>query len=272
MAQTWGFDNSKLQLYGIGTEIGGWHNIEALSKWPVGSIWGVEGDVLYALVRYLDPEYVVELGTYHGCSATHIAMALHHNGSGGKLICVENGGYGLAQPDRVPSELLSYMTFKKANAEDFMASKELDGKVGLIFEDSAHDTETTRRVWVNAARKLKAGGVILSHDAEHYLVGKAIRDGIVASGIDDFRTYRILSPQMNQTDLCGLAMWRKPEETIVYTDMWETPDKAMQPEMLARANEIVGAIEDAKVKVVNAPKRRTPAKRKTPAKRQAKAK
>ena len=41
-------------------------------SWVSGSVWTVEGKVLYAMVRALKPQEVIEFGTAQGCSSTHI--------------------------------------------------------------------------------------------------------------------------------------------------------------------------------------------------------
>ena len=51
-------------------------------KWPSGSIWGVEGQILYALTRILKPNTIIEIGTSIGCSTEHFLRALDMNSKG----------------------------------------------------------------------------------------------------------------------------------------------------------------------------------------------
>lgn len=44
---------------------------------------------LYALIRWLSPIHVVEVGTHLGMSAVWMARALQENGDGGRLTCID---------------------------------------------------------------------------------------------------------------------------------------------------------------------------------------
>lgn len=263
MAQTWGFDNSKLQIYGIGTDIGGWHTSAERSKWPMGSIWEAEGKVLYALTRILDPQIVLDLGTYYGCSTTHIATALLHNQSGGRLICVENGHQGVPQPGNIPLELQSMIEFVNDNAEDYVERPDLDwSQIGLVFEDTLHTAELTSRLWRSITARLKPGAMLVSHDAEHFSVGHAVKQGIMESGVQDWRSYAIETDGMDRQHLCGLAMWRKPEIAPLQAGV----------DVINEGLERAAAAINERIEKAKATSKRTPAKRKTPTKRASKAK
>jgi predicted O-methyltransferase YrrM len=75
-------DARALLAYAEEDRIGGWHENPEQRRWMTGSLWEVKGQILYALVRAIKPEHVVEIGTWFGCSATHIleAMANNHRG------------------------------------------------------------------------------------------------------------------------------------------------------------------------------------------------
>ncbi len=51
-------------------------------KLASGSVWGVEGQILYALTRILKPNTIVEIGTYFGCSTEYFLYALDKNSKG----------------------------------------------------------------------------------------------------------------------------------------------------------------------------------------------
>ena len=55
MADNYGLDAQQLIAYAAEDEIGGW---TYLGYWPGGSIWAVEGKILYALIRAIQPEQV----------------------------------------------------------------------------------------------------------------------------------------------------------------------------------------------------------------------
>lgn len=184
--------------------IGGWDADTHLYGWAAGSLWSVEGKVLYALVRALKPLLCVEFGTWHGCSASHIASALKANGVG-KLICVDHGGFGSVH---IAPDLLSYIEFKSADLFDYLQSNL--AACDFIFEDAEHLPDQVAAVWGAAVHDglLANGGMIVSHDAMHYLVGENVQAGIAAAGIEG-----VLSILIEPSD-CGLAVWRKLSKTI----------------------------------------------------------
>src|SRR6185369_14497583 len=70
-------------------KLGGYHINEALRTFAMGSCWGVEGQILYALVRWLKPKVIAEIGGWAGCSAAHLALAVKANGVG-KIFSIDN--------------------------------------------------------------------------------------------------------------------------------------------------------------------------------------
>lgn len=194
--------------YAYEDEIGGYHSDKSQEKWPVGSIWGVEGQVLYAIIRALKPEFVIELGGFYGCSTSHILAALHKNDYG-KVYCVDNNTLGVESVGSlIPQEYRARWDFAHEEAVTWLLRSENmwgNFKSGLIFEDLDHSLETTREVWKAAYRLTDNGGFILSHDAMHEPEGTRIRAGIMQSGIDmhNVRFYPI------EPSDCGLAVYRK---------------------------------------------------------------
>ncbi|MEM4720657.1 MAG: class I SAM-dependent methyltransferase [Candidatus Methanomethylicaceae archaeon] len=49
-----------------------------------------EGELLYGLVRVVRPLFVLETGTNIGISTRYIALALEHNGDGGRVVTIEH--------------------------------------------------------------------------------------------------------------------------------------------------------------------------------------
>lgn len=178
---------------------------------PAGSIWRVEGQVLYALVRALRPQRVLEIGTYYGCSATHILQALRDNGSG-TLVCIDlNDGVG----SLIPPTLRSHLAIVQADMFQWLPNLTQDEGFDFIWEDSAHTVETTEFAWRSAYRLLPPGGMILSHDAEHFRLTEQVKEGIARAGLfsatPPARTYLIAPSD------CGLAVWRKlPAQVVAY--------------------------------------------------------
>jgi hypothetical protein len=66
-----------------------------------------------------------------------------------------------------------------------------------------------REIWQQAGTRLQAGGVMISHDAAHYLVGEQVTQGIRDAGITDYSVHLI------EPSDCGFALWVKPGKPTV---------------------------------------------------------
>jgi len=211
IANAYGLDSYDLIGYSYEDEISGWD--QGYGDWPVGSLWTVEGRILYALIRALQPNMVVEIGTNVGCSASHIASALKMNGTG-KLMTFDTAGSVVIPPDKdghsavykpgqlIPDDLRPFV--EVVNADGIKYLREYIGEVDFIFEDGAHSFEGTRDAWVAGLAVLNPGGLLISHDAAHFLVGETIRKGIAAAGVVP-NIYEV------QPSDCGLAIYRQPQ-------------------------------------------------------------
>lgn len=169
-------------------------------EWPAGSIWAVEGYVLYAIVRALKPDQVLEIGTNRGCSATHILTALADNKHG----LLESIDIWDQAGDMIPDHLRWRWRFTGADALKVLANPLKDLRPSIVFEDGPHDTEfTTRAIALSLMFQPK---VIISHDACHPLVGEAITaawDQVFGVG----NYHKVLIPPSD----CGLAIWVREE-------------------------------------------------------------
>ena len=189
--------------------IGGYHVDESLRVFPQGSLWEVEGKMLYALIRWLKPDVVAEIGGWVGCSASHLAAAVKANGSG-KVISVDSGEGGQEHGRLLLPELREWVTFVQADGRDWLASQP-DGSIGLLFEDADHSTQLTADISKLAVKKIQPAGYYLNHDAAHDFavvgggmkvpspVGRAVRDGLDIAKVY-FRTY------LAEPSDCGLAL------------------------------------------------------------------
>lgn len=156
-------DAAELIRYADEDTVGGWHRDESERQWPTGSMWAVEGQFLYALVRALRPALVVEAGTMFGCSAAHILSALLKNRFG-KLVSIdENAGSGKL----IPRDLRDRWEFVAGNAAALIPSS-----ADIVVEDTDHYEDT--HAILMAAKRSKAK-LVIAHDAEHYLVGSSVR-------------------------------------------------------------------------------------------------
>lgn len=213
-------DAALLAEYAAEDTIGGYHVNPSLAVWKVGSLWEVEGKILYALVRALQAKTVVEIGSRFGCSAAHLATALRHNG-GGKVIGVDlDTSLSDAQ---FPADLRTIATFVQANGVEWLATQE-DDSIDLIFEDADHSRQTTSAVARLATKKLRPGGVLVVHDAMHDYAfvnaafsritsdaGAEIRAGLDMAAIP-YRLYLI------EPSDCGVAIYEKSTNVVVGYD------------------------------------------------------
>lgn len=187
--------------------------------WPNGSIWTVEGQILYALIRATKPRRILEIGTYYGCSTTHMLLAMQANDNGAVLDAVDKDVRGIDPGHKVPARLRSAMTFYKDDAVNWLANADLS--YDFIFEDALHQETLTRDLWLGSKKRLNNGGFMVSHDALHFLVGQQVMAGIHAADSTPF-TY------LTEPSDCGLAIERQPIEKIVhdynadrYDVLWE---------------------------------------------------
>lgn len=200
VAQTYDLDTEDLQNFATMDTVGGYHSDPVQARWTIGSIWHVEGQILYALIRATKPKFVVNLGVFHGCSTAHImaaVTAIQADDPKYKPIVV---AVDLYHPQSVPDGV----EFIGMDAVEYVETQMPTKKVDLLFEDLDHGIVSVKRVWTAFQEKAKKGALILSHDATHYLVGKDIRFGIEASGVTD-----PLVLDIEPSD-CGVAVWRKP--------------------------------------------------------------
>jgi predicted O-methyltransferase YrrM len=201
-AAVFGLDAPALIDYAYSDPHGG-YNSAYDDGFPIGSMWRVEGQFLYALIRALKPLAVLELGTWHGCSATHLLQAIVDNKDGG-LTCVDNREYGdIAIGGLIPDPLKRLPFIHDMRLEKFIAQALKEGwTYDFIFEDAMHTPEQVEFVWRAAKDLLNPGGMIVSHDAMHDVAGIAVREGIHKAGLTT--TNVLIAPAD-----CGFALWRK---------------------------------------------------------------
>lgn len=193
MADDWKLDADALIRYASEDAIEGW---TYLGYWPGGSIWKEEGRILYALVRALAPQHILECGTASGCSTTHMLSALKANCSG-KLVSVTLEGQG----ELVPKALRRRWTLNTGLA----AQQYLDeqgGAFDFVFEDTDHTVPTTVAI-LSRLKAMPSVQTVVSHDICHPWTGFAMREAWTEVFGTDYRAYDI-----EPTD-CGLAIWRR---------------------------------------------------------------
>jgi predicted O-methyltransferase YrrM len=188
-------DADELRTFADEDDVGGYHSDPALAQWGMGSIWAVEGKILYAIVRALRPASVLELGSYHGCSTAHIEAALKKNRKG-NLTAVDD------QTDGVTMQYKPGKRVEVVNEDGIAYLKKTRTTYDLIFEDLSHEVAVTAQAWEYGVKRLADGGVMISHDAMHFVVGEQVQAGIQQAGIENPLTLLV------EPSDCGLAVWR----------------------------------------------------------------
>ncbi len=194
LSREFSLDANEMLAYSLEDDLGG-----EGAGWPGGSIWDVEGRLLYALVRATGVETALEFGAGHGCATSHIAKALHDNGRG---VIVT-----LDLPDSI--DIASFHVPEPYDAhavrmlEDGLSwIKRNKGDFDLVFEDGPHTFQFTRDAVRLSLPHLKPGGFVLVHDAYGPHEGQ-VWPGLRAALPDAKRV--LVEPSR-----CGLGYWRKP--------------------------------------------------------------
>lgn len=201
---------SELIAYAQEDNLGGYHWNPALSTFKQGSCFGVEGQMLYALVRHLKPDVVVEIGGWAGCSGAHLAAAVIKNGVG-HVYSIDNEIGGQVHGADLPEAYKDVVTLIRANGQEWLIEQP-DNYIGLLFEDADHSTALVAEISKIALRKLEQGGYLVNHDAAHdfaydgngaisthSMVGREVREGLALAGAY-FRVYRA------EPSDCGIAL------------------------------------------------------------------
>ena len=121
----------------------------------IGSVYPIEGQVLYALVRVLRPETVLEFGTMYGCSTEHIVAALERNDFG-RLVSV----------DINPQTSLKSPRLEIVKGDGLEFAEKWNEPVGMVFEDGPHSFHFTYSVLSRLLPHLAEKGCFIVHDID----------------------------------------------------------------------------------------------------------
>jgi len=180
-----------LQDYALEDTVGGY---DESGTWMGGSVYALEGQILYALVRALKPRHVVQIGGWVGCSATHIGMALKANG-GGILTSVD---LDPGQCSRLWNEVRPYVDLVTGDGVAWLQQQPVHS-IDLLFEDAEHSVHLTQALVETALSRMVKGGFMINHDAGHIRLGAAVCRALDQAQWD----YTIYKPYPAQ---CGLAI------------------------------------------------------------------
>jgi hypothetical protein len=189
-------DPKLLIEYAEEDQLGGFHLDKKFRTFPHG-IWGVEGQIIYALIRATRPKHILEIGNCWKNSTLHIGDAVLANGVG-KVTT-----FDLEVLLNVPEKYQSFMKSRRVDLREF--NYQTRPLLDFVFEDSFHTEKLVAHVWREFATHARSGAIIVSHDSEHFIVGAGVHAGI--KQVVDPGDY--LSLAIDPSD-CGLALWRKP--------------------------------------------------------------
>lgn len=164
-----------------------------------GTSFGIEGKLLYALVRELKPARILEIGTYHGGGANHLAAACRKNGMGQVVTVDIWPGAG----QHIEEENRKFVTVIHENI-DFYLPK-ITPRFDFIFEDAEHAEGQVHNIYAALPQILNRGGFILSHDISMDGVGDFIRNGMKKGGVDlaDVNVY------VTPPSPCGIGVYQR---------------------------------------------------------------
>ena len=189
-------DPQRLKAYAAEDRLGGFNHDSRLSMFPSGSLWAVEGQTLYALIRALRPRSILELGVHRGASTAHLRTAVRCNEYG----VVRSVDMWEGAGDLIPADLAGYGTLTYAHALPYIDALP-DNSIEFAFEDLCHGEDEVYDVATALLPKLRAGAVVAHHDSEHPTAGDKIKAGLRRAGVE------FLSLRADPSD-CGLAVWR----------------------------------------------------------------
>ena len=147
--------------------------------------------IMYAFIRSMKPERVVEIGTHLGVTALYLAHALYDNKKGHLWTC---DPYDYKQEETFSKfpELKEYITFQKKKGEDL----DID-KIDFLFVDGFHEKHCVLAEIKALFPRLTKEAVVFFHDAggDNAFVGvnEAIREAglktLMISGEGKMRLY-----------------------------------------------------------------------------------
>ena len=158
------------------------------SRFYPGTIDPAEGSFLYALVRALKPQFVVETGVANGSSSSYLLAALERNGRG-RLLSIDLPFHDTAgeitpvlqgttielvdsspipsgrEPGwMVPERLRGRWELRLGDARDLLPAAVEEAELDLFFHDSLHTREHMLFEFRTAWPRLRTGGVLASDD------------------------------------------------------------------------------------------------------------
>jgi predicted O-methyltransferase YrrM len=153
--------------------------LERIADVPAHMTWP-EKVALYALVRGIRPQRVLEIGTLFGGSASVIVQAMDDAGCGA-LFCLD------PNPQVSPgiwNRIKHRATLYKARSPDALSQiySDAGGPFDLAFIDGDHETEPLKRDIAGVVNVIRPGGLMIFHDAHFGPVEAGIDQAIASFG------------------------------------------------------------------------------------------
>jgi predicted O-methyltransferase YrrM len=168
---------------------------------PYGTSYGIEGKLLYALVRELKPKRILEIGTHHGGGANHLAAACLKNGFG-EVVTVDINPAAGQHIEDAHKEIVAVV---HENIDYYLPT--ISEPFDFIFEDGEHAEGQVHNIYNHLPTILNPGGYIISHDIAMDGVGDFIRNGMRKGGVnlEDVKVY-VTAPSP-----CGMGIYKGRE-------------------------------------------------------------
>lgn len=142
------------------------------SKYPPTSLLSYVGrTLLYNLIRFIRPDYVVEIGTYQAGTAEALARALHANGKGSLTSVDPHPRFSIPNVAHWPQELKKISHFFHGTSMCFFIELEHKSHMGatpvidMVFIDGHHDYEYALFDISMSARHISPGGIVVMDNA-----------------------------------------------------------------------------------------------------------
>ncbi|MCM2374833.1 class I SAM-dependent methyltransferase [Aporhodopirellula aestuarii] len=157
-----------------------------------------QGDLLYSLVRHLEPQRTLEIGLANGISALHIATGLQDNGIGHHLAIdpyqtTDWKSVGLASLCRAGLE--SWVSLDERPSHWAVPDLEqAECRVQFAFIDGSHLLDYVMTDFMTVDRILDVGGLIAFDDSDWPAVLHVIRFALTNRDYEVFPTGQVIEP------------------------------------------------------------------------------
>jgi Methyltransferase domain len=151
----------------------GLHATDPYENFPIASYqpdmegWGSDNPIFEAVISQLRPPRVIEVGTWKGASAIHMAGLMRKHNAPGKILCVDTWlGSGAAWLELVGSKSMPMKHGRPALYEQFLANVIHSGNTKTIIPFPVDSISAAHFV---AAKKQEADAIYIdaSHDYQH---------------------------------------------------------------------------------------------------------